>query len=142
MRYFPGWESGREYATLLHERLGADRERGYTGAGPHRADLVMTVNGKALKGVLSRGRTKLLLGALRMGQANLLREDAGKAPTILVDDFAAELDAGGRQQLLELIAEVGGQVFLTVTERALAPAALPARAAVFHVEHGTTGKVI
>lgn len=142
MRYFPGWESGREYAEVLKERLEADRERGYTGPGPHRADLVLTVSGQALRGKLSRGQSKLFMGALRVGQARLLRAETGKIPLILVDDFAAELDPHGRQRFLDVIRAVGGQVFLTVTERALAPDSVSGPAVVFHVEHGVVEKVV
>lgn len=142
MRYFAGWEGGRNYGEVLEERLGADRERGYTGPGPHRADLMVTVDGRPLKGRLSRGQAKLFMAALRIGQGALLRDETGQAPVLLVDDFAAELDASGRMRLLEVVSEVGGQVFVTATERELIPEGPLGCAEVFHVEHGTVGKVV
>lgn len=142
LRYFPGWESGREYAEVLDARLGADRERGHTGPGPHRADLVITVGGRPLKGLLSRGQAKLFMAALRVGQGLLLREETGQVALLLLDDFAAELDSAGRGRLLDVAAEVGGQVFVTATERALVPEGAFGDAEVFHVEHGTIAKVV
>lgn len=142
MRYFQGWDGGRAYASVLHERLAADRERGHTGPGPHRADLVFSLGGRPLRSRLSRGQAKLFTGALRSAQARLLRAETGKGPLVLVDDFAAELDAQGRERFLRSLAGPGWQLFLTVTERELGPVALDDRAAVFHVEHGKVAKVI
>ena len=99
-----------------------DREtrRGMTLVGPHRDDLRirgMDVASGAwtdLRTFGSGGQQRTAAIALRMIEAETLRERAGDEPIILLDDVFAELDPGRSRRILEWVEnEEGGQVILT-----------------------------
>ena len=66
--YKNGW--GEEnLAKVLGDTLQNDVKLGSTGAGPHRADLSMTVDGRSAGVTLSRGQGKLVAIALDRGSS-------------------------------------------------------------------------
>lgn len=79
--------------------------------GPHRDDLRITVNGIDLRTFGSRGQQHTAALSLRLGEAELLRDELGTWPVLLLDDVLAELDPARRSLLLREIA--GPQVLLT-----------------------------
>lgn len=88
-------------------------ERGVTLVGPHRDDLVLTLNGLPVKGYASHGESWSFALALKIALANVLRaESPAGDPVIILDDVFAELDRGRRERLMSL---VGGfeQVIVT-----------------------------
>lgn len=93
-----------------------ERERALTLAGPHRDDLrfVMGDNEVDLRDFGSGGQQRTAAIALRMVEAETVREARGQEPIILLDDIFAELDPGRSRRILELLeAEERGQVVLT-----------------------------
>jgi DNA replication and repair protein RecF len=106
LSYRSGWSKERSLAEALEQSWPLDLERGSTQVGPHRAELVVDVQGLAAKDHISRGQQKLLAAALLIAQIKLFPADAPVRPTLLLDDPAAELD---QDHLGALIAEVSGQ---------------------------------
>lgn len=127
----PGW-SGPDLLTALRDGAASDAQVGYTQSGPHRADLAFGLDGHSLQHGGSHGQQKLVMSAWRLALAEAVAS-TGVSPLLLVDDLPAELDRTHRAALADLLAATGGQVFITATEWA---EAVPAGAAVFHVEHG------
>lgn len=117
LSFTPGWRQGQSYLEALRTSLPQDREYGFTRQGPHRADLVVRVGNRLARDTLSRGQQKLLVFALLLAQVALLNEVAAVQPVIMIDELAAELDAVHREQLVQVLAELEAQVFITVTER-------------------------
>ena len=106
LHYRSGWNKDQPFAAALENSWPNDVERGSTQVGPHRADLVVHLDGRTAKDHVSRGQQKLLAAALLMAQIELFPADAVVRPTLLLDDPAAELDS---QHLASLIAEVSGK---------------------------------
>lgn len=131
-----GWSAGRSLAEALADHYDQDRRQGMTVAGPHRAELKLKLAGRAAKRQASRGQQKLLIAALLLSQAELIRQASGRAPILLIDDFPAELGPAYQQALIDVLQRYGGQVFLTSIERTKALESVP-KIALFHVEHGT-----
>lgn len=138
-----GWSAERSLAEALREHYETDRRRGTTMAGPHRAELKLRLEGHAAKHHASRGQQKMLIAALLLAQAGLIREVTGRTPILLLDDFPAELGPRFQQALIGRLQDYGGQCFVTSIERTPAlDAALDKAAgnheknALFHVEHG------
>ena len=124
-----------QFRTALAARRSAELERGLTLVGPHRDDLVLRVRGLPVKGYASHGESWSVALALRLASAELLRAESSLGdPVLILDDVFAELDAGRRARLAEL---VGGyeQVIVTSAVEEDVPAALRAR--VVRVEAGT-----
>ena len=137
-RYLPGWGEGRRLEETLAAGRSRDREQGSTQNGPHRAELAITIQNLPAQQQVSRGQQKVLAGALLLAQAAYLRQATGRSGVLLLDDLAAELDAGHLSRFLELVRETGAQVFLTSVEKARQPAWEGALG--FHVEHGKMAK--
>ncbi len=127
-----GWSAGEKLVDVLARTLRSDLERGHTQAGPHRAELVVTVSGKPVRDVLSRGQQKLVLAAFVVGQLQVL-QNFQTHPLLLVDDFGSELGPDLRARLWGVIVGLGSQVFVTALEESQV---FTADAAMFHVKHG------
>lgn len=111
--FYQGWDSSVSLAHACVQGLAGDRQRGYTLAGPHRADLRFTLDGRPLHQRLSRGETKLFVAAMAVAQARDLASSLGYPPVVLVDDLASELDADSRIRCLSALVELGGQLLVT-----------------------------
>lgn len=91
-----------------------DLERGYTNSGPHRADLVFSVDKGIAKDFLSRGQQKMVMLAYFLAQINHYRSFTGKNCTVLIDDIAAELDRYALDLLYAELDKLEHQVVITV----------------------------
>ncbi|HEX7740725.1 MAG TPA: DNA replication/repair protein RecF [Marmoricola sp.] len=95
-----------QFRTKLAERQKDELDRGITLAGPHRDELLCSLGELPVKGYSSHGESWSFALALRLGSYDLLRApDIGEAedPVLILDDVFAELDAGRREQLAEMI---------------------------------------
>lgn len=101
-------------AEALEQALPADERAGFTTAGPHRDDFLLTINGQAAADFASEGQQRTLAIALLLAQASLLQEETGHAPILLIDDIFGELDPARRLALLTALPEES-QIFITTT---------------------------
>jgi DNA replication and repair protein RecF len=104
-------EAAALLAALERVRLHELR-RGQTLVGPHRDDLAIELDGVDARAFGSRGQQRLLALALRLAEVLPVREAAGTAPVLLLDDALSELDPGVRDNVLREI-QSAEQVFLT-----------------------------
>jgi DNA replication and repair protein RecF len=86
--------------------------------GPHRDEVCLTLEGAKeeldIRDFGSGGQRRTAALALRLVEADTIRERRGEAPLILVDDAFAELDEGRSERVLDLMeATESGQVVLT-----------------------------
>lgn len=118
----------------LPERLSSskyeERARGVTVVGPHRDELVLSLDGYSVQAYGSRGEARTTALALRVAEYQLLSEKHGEAPILLLDDFTAELDANRRSYLLELAASTP-QAIISGTETP------PQYDALYHIAGGS-----
>jgi DNA replication and repair protein RecF len=114
--FYAGWDEKKGLQEVLHEGLTRDMQLGYTQYGPHRADLRITVEKIPAQDVLSRGQKKILVCVMKLAQAILLQETAGKKCVLLFDDLVAELDEEKRKQICKIIAQLELQTFITGTD--------------------------
>lgn len=135
LRYEPGWEIRQTLEAALDDKWEGDCALGSTRVGPHRAEIVFTVDGQPAARILSRGQAKLLVVALALAQARVLRDATGDNPVFLVDDLPAELDPVSRGKFLGMLDATGAQVFVTSTEPGLI-SLNGLESQVFHVKQG------
>lgn len=134
LTYRAGWREGMAFADALAAAEPRDRQLGTTEVGPHRADLVLDLDGRRVEDEASRGQQKLTAAALVLAQVEAGGRRQAASNVLLVDDPAAELDSRALGRLLELLADTPAQLVLTgLSEQQLAP---PANFPVFHVERG------
>ncbi len=114
--------SAQELAGELAERHESDRSRGFTAHGPHRDDLQLLHGGESLRSYGSQGQQRVALLALLFGERDLLADQRGRSPLMLLDDVMSELD-GARRELLADLLTGDGQGVVTTTEVAHVPGA-------------------
>jgi DNA replication and repair protein RecF len=134
MSYYKGWAADRKLEEVLADGRDRDRARGSTLAGPQRADVRLTVQGRPAREVLSRGQQKLVAAALVLALLQRLRGERTTPPTLLLDDPSAELDTQRLGALVELVKALNCQLVVTSLHADLANFGAPER--VFHVERG------
>ncbi len=121
----PTADPGRQLMDLLPASLQRDLRRGATTVGPHRDDLELTLEGRELRAYGSAGQQRTAAIALRLLEAETLREATGTPPVGLYDDVFAELDEDRQSRLLHLILEtLPGQAVLTAPRESEVPSAL------------------
>ena len=111
-----------ELAAELAERTDSDLERGFTGDGPHRDDLVLLRDDRELRAYGSQGEQRLALLALLLAEREVLAGERDGAPLLLLDDVMSELDAPRRARLVDVL-RASGQTVVTATELAHVPGA-------------------
>jgi len=135
--FYPGWNVKVPLEDTLTEMLDADSKRGFTQAGPHRADLRVKYLGHNAGDVLSRGQQKLVICALKIAQGFHFSQSTGRPCIYLLDDLAAELDEVHRNRLCQMLSTLNCQLFITSVDRATFLnnwSSMDVK--VFHVEHG------
>ena len=106
-------------------RVRADElRRGVSLVGPHRDDVALTVGGLPARTHASQGEQRSLALALRLAAHQVVAEEAGEAPVLLLDDVFSELDADRSGALLDHLP--AGQALLTTTG-AVPPGVAPER---------------
>jgi DNA replication and repair protein RecF len=105
-----------ELAAELAERLDGDLERGFTGHGPHRDDLVASRAGRELRAFGSQGQQRLALLSLLLAEREVVAGTRNGPPVMLLDDVMSELDREHRQALVDLLRGTSGQSIITTTD--------------------------
>jgi DNA replication and repair protein RecF len=114
-------QSDAEYTTLtdaLEHARTRDTILKHTTVGPHRDDLVFSLDNMPLRQTASQGQTKTFTIALRMAQYEFLREAVGLSPLLLLDDIFDKLDAQRVERIISIVSRDSfGQIFITDTNR-------------------------
>ena len=132
----PAYEIEDIYLEMLRDGRYRDAAAGRTLDGPHRADLVIRHREKDMEAErCSTGEQKALLVGLILAHAGLVAGMTDHAPVLLLDEIAAHLDEGRRAALFDRVDALGGQAFMTGTDRAMFDA-LGARAQFLTVANG------
>jgi len=97
----------------LFAGVADDIRRGFTGTGPHRDDIAITLSDRAVRVFGSQGQQRTAALSLKLSELELLREDRGEPPVLILDDVLSELDELRQRALLEAVRDC--QSFLTCT---------------------------
>lgn len=134
--YRRGWPVDINLITLLQDNLHRERMKGFTQYGPHRADIVIKVNGQSAQTCISRGQQKLLVALMRLAQAMQFSESMKKPCVLLYDDLPAELDSCHRNLILNVLSNMNIQLFITTIDKQQIDLSAWKVKKLFHVEHG------
>lgn len=136
IEYKRGWPLDKELSELLETNIQKERLKGYTYYGPHRAEVLIKVNGQSAQTCISRGQQKTLVALMRLAQAMQFSQVTDKSCVLLYDDLAAELDSLHRNKILSVLSTMDIQLFLTAIERDQIDLSDWPDSKLFHVEHG------
>ena len=104
----------KDYLEKLKKNRKIDIQKGYTNIGIHRDDFEIYINDNSVSVYGSQGQKRTTLISLKLAEAEVINDEIGERPVILLDDFMSELDKKRIQGLFENIKE--NQVIITCTD--------------------------
>ena len=123
VHYELSWEGS--LSSALNKALHDDVYRGYSTIGPQRDDILLKLDGRDARRQASQGEQRSLALALRLAGHELIHQQRGLEPLLLLDDVFSELDPFRSDQLLKLLPT--GQTLVTTASplpSAMNPAAI------------------
>lgn len=125
------------FSNALQRMRRQELDRALTLVGPHRDDLVLTLNGLPARGYASHGESWSFALSLKLATAEVLRRDSAAGdPIVILDDVFAELDRTRRERLADAIGDFE-QVLVTAAVGEDVPARLAA-----HTVHVQAGRIV
>ncbi|MGQ0766762.1 MAG: DNA replication/repair protein RecF [Gemmatimonadota bacterium] len=114
-----------QLAAALRRDRASDLRRGMTQSGPHRDDLVISLDRRLLRSFGSSGQQRCAAIALRLIERETVLRRTGRVPLMLLDDPFAELDEERGRRIMRVVVEGDlpasdggrGQVVLAVPRR-------------------------
>ncbi|MEN6314011.1 MAG: DNA replication/repair protein RecF [Clostridiaceae bacterium] len=107
--------------------------KGSTIIGPHRDDIDIILNDESTKIYGSQGQQRTSVLSMKLAEIDLMKEESGEYPVLLLDDVLSELDDRRKEFLIESIKNV--QTFITCTDRRFFKAKRE-NTSFFYVENG------
>lgn len=83
--------------------------------GPHRDDYDIILNGMSTKSYGSQGQQRTSVLSIKLSEIDIMKEETGEYPVLLLDDVLSELDNKRQEYLFENIEDI--QTFITCTDK-------------------------
>ena len=98
-----------QYNNSLEKEL----ELGYTTIGPHRDDIIFKINNLDCKQFASQGQQRTVALVVKLSLMEVIKEEIGEYPILLLDDVLSELDNARQERLLSMTTKY--QTFISCT---------------------------
>jgi DNA replication and repair protein RecF len=87
----------------LKNRAHEEHLRNVTLVGPHKDDILLTIQGRDARSFGSQGQQRTIALAWKLAEVELVEEVLRRKPVLLLDDVMSELDAKRRAALSEVV---------------------------------------
>ena len=108
-------ESKEKCLEKLKKNREKDKYRGFSSVGCHRDDFKILINGDEVDIYGSQGQNRTAILSLKMAELEVINDEIGEYPILLLDDFMSELDQERITNFLKSINNI--QVIITCTEK-------------------------
>ena len=115
IKYFSDATTRQNFINELKSRRKLDIIKGFTTKGIHRDDFVIYINKKEVGIFGSQGQNRTAMLSLKLSELQVIYDDIGEYPILLLDDFMSELDEKRRKSFLSYIKDT--QVIITCTDK-------------------------
>ena len=115
IKYFSDASTRQNFINELKSKRKLDIIKGYTTKGIHRDDFIIYINKKEVGTFGSQGQNRTAMLSLKLSELQVIYDDIGEYPILLLDDFMSELDSKRRESFLNNIKDI--QVIITCTEK-------------------------
>lgn len=105
--------TNNQFKDKLRDNLIKDIQSGNTSIGPHRDDIIFKVNNMDLRTYGSQGQQRSVALSLKLAEIDLMKQETGEIPILLLDDVLSELDENRQKDLIGYIDNI--QTILTCT---------------------------
>ena len=114
---------GDHFRFRLQKSLSNDVVYGSTSVGPHRDEFKLFIQPSALSGTKrevklygSQGQQRTVTLSLKLGEVELIHDQTGNSPVVLLDDVLSELDDIRSRLLFGTFQKLSTQTFITATK--------------------------
>ena len=114
IKYISDCLNKEKYIEELEKNWEQDILRGYTTKGVHRDDIYIYINGKQVNIYGSQGQNRTVILSLKLSELEIIYDEIGEYPILLLDDFMSELDSKRRENFLKSISNA--QILITCTD--------------------------
>lgn len=114
IKYISDCFEKEEFIKKLKENRNQDILKGYTSVGIQRDDIYFFINGKKIDIYGSQGQQRTSILSLKLAELEIIKEEIGEYPILLLDDFMSELDSQRRLNFLRNIENT--QIIITCTD--------------------------
>ena len=115
LEYISDFSTKENFYSALKQNQKIDIIRGATSKGIHKDDFIVNLNGKNVNTYGSQGQNRTVILSLKMSELQVIKDEIGENPILLLDDFMSELDEERRNNFLKNIGDT--QVFVTCTDK-------------------------
>jgi DNA replication and repair protein RecF len=123
-----------ELFKLLSENRQKDIEKGITSLGPHRDDFSISINNIDTRKFGSQGQQRTSVLSIKFASLEIIKEQSGEYPVLLLDDVLSELDLTRQKYILNSIKKV--QTIITGTGIFDISSHLHGHVKMYHVNNG------
>ena len=116
LSFCPGFNKNTPFKDVLMENLPKDRILCRTTNGPHKRFFKINVKNTDASLILSRGQQKIASIILHLVQREIIKNDAGINPILLMDDISSELDKDNANLMLKYLVNNNIQTVMTSIE--------------------------
>lgn len=106
----------QKYLDLLNQNINIDLNCGFTTCGVQKDDIDITINGHSIRTFGSQGQQRSAVLAMKLAEAELLKNISGELPVAILDDVMSELDINRQDYILHHLK--GWQVFISCCDPA------------------------
>ena len=115
MQYLSDCENKENYRKMLKQHRKIDIIKGFTTKGVHRDDFMVYINDELVNIYGSQGQNRTVILSLKIAELEVILDEIGEYPILLLDDFMSELDEKRRTNFLNYIRNT--QVIITCTDK-------------------------
>ena len=115
LEYLSSCENKNNFLNILKNNKKIDIIKGYTNKGIHRDDFMVYINNTLVNIYGSQGQHRTAMLSLKKAELEVIKDDIGEYPILLLDDFMSELDEKRRNNFLQSIEDM--QVIITCTDK-------------------------
>ena len=108
-------EIEEELERELKKNRNMELKRCITLIGPHRDEYEIILNGMNLKIYGSQGQQRTSVLSIKLSEIEIIKEEIGEYPVLLLDDVLSELDENRKKYLYMNLGEM--QTFITCTKK-------------------------
>ncbi|MGD9568148.1 MAG: DNA replication/repair protein RecF [Sedimentibacter sp.] len=104
----------KHFYNKIHDNFNHEIQYKTTMYGPHKDDISIKINDKECKYFGSQGQQRSAILAIKLAEIEIIKEEIGEYPVLLLDDVLSELDNKRKGFLINYIQ--GIQTFITTTD--------------------------
>ncbi len=124
----------KNFFQQLKDNINRDLRAGTTSIGPHRDDMEIKLNGMDARTFASQGQQRTIVLSIKLSEVEIIKEERGLYPVLLLDDVFSELDIERRSYLTRSFNHM--QTIITSTDIIDLEELKGIDKSVFHIEKG------